>query len=78
MTSPARSAIRKLIATQKRGTDRGNRQKDLLQAKALIEALKVTDPWALTDAYEDASRQSDQGWRQQIERSLSELQLSVA
>lgn len=76
--SPARFAIHKLIVAQKRGTDRGKRQKDLLQAKALIEALKVTDPWALTDAYEDACAQGDLGWRQPIARSLSELRLSVA
>ena len=75
--SPARFAVHKLIVAQKRGTDRGKRQKDLMQAKSLIEALKVTDPWALTDAYEDACGQGEQGWRQPIERSLSELQLTV-
>ena len=75
--SPARFAIHKLIVAQKRGTDRGKRQKDLLQAKALIEALKLTDRWALTDAYEEACAQGDQGWRRPIERSLSELQLTV-
>jgi hypothetical protein len=75
--TPARYAIHKLIIAQKRATDRGKRQKDLLQAKALIEALKVTDQWALRDAHEDACGQGDQGWRQPIERSLGELGLAA-
>lgn len=75
--SPARFAIHKLIIAQKRATDRGKRQKDLLQAKALIEALKVTDQWALRDAYDDACSQGDQGWRHPIERSLSELGIAA-
>ena len=76
--TPARYAIHKLIIAQKRATDRGKRQKALLQAKALIEALRVTDQRALRDTYDDACGQGDQGWRHPIERSLSELQLSVA
>jgi hypothetical protein len=71
--SPARFAIHKLIVAQKRAADRGKRQKDLLQAKALIEALTETDRWALADACEDACEQGAQGWRQPIERSLGEL-----
>jgi hypothetical protein len=76
--TPARYAIHKLIIAQKRAADRGKRHKDLLQAKALIEALTITDRWALSDAYEDASGQGAQGWRQPIERSLSELGLTLA
>lgn len=75
--SPSRYAIHKLILAQKRTSDRGKRQKDLLQAKALIEALKVTDRWALADAYEEACQQGLQGWRQPIERSLKEIRLSL-
>lgn len=75
--SPARFAIHKLIVAQKRGTDRMKRQKDLLQSKALIEVLRVTDPWALTDAHDDACGQGDHGWRQPIARSLTELKISI-
>ncbi len=75
--APARFAIHKLIVAQKRASDRGKRQKDLLQAKALIESLKTTDRWALTDALEDAYGQGGQGWRQPIERSLGELGLTT-
>jgi len=69
---PARFAIHKLIVAQKRTSDRSKRSKDLLQAKALIEALQASDPWALADAYEDACAQGS-GWRQPIARSLQEL-----
>jgi hypothetical protein len=59
--SPSRYAIHKLILTQECTPDWGKRQKDLLQAKALIEALKITDRWALADAYQEACQQSEQG-----------------
>jgi hypothetical protein len=75
--SPARFAIHKLIIAQKRAIDRTKRQKDLLQAEALIKTLKVTDPWTLIDAFDDACGQGDQGWRQPIARSLAELKISI-
>ena len=75
--SPQRFAVHKLILAQKRATDRGKRQKDLLQAKALIEALQISDRWALSDAYDDAFQQGDQGWRQPIERSLEEIGVTI-
>ncbi|PYE90596.1 GSU2403 family nucleotidyltransferase fold protein [Phyllobacterium leguminum] len=74
---PARFAIHKLILAQKRTGDRSKRTKDLLQAKALIEALQFSDPWALADAYEEACAQGI-GWRQPIERSLQELKINAA
>ncbi len=55
---PARFAIHKLILAQERRDDqRTKRQKDLLQARALVEALQESDPYALEDAYEDATKQ---------------------
>ncbi|MBB2970024.1 GSU2403 family nucleotidyltransferase fold protein [Mesorhizobium sp. RMAD-H1] len=75
--APARFAIHKLIIAQKRTGDRSKRTKDLLQAKALIEALQASDPWALADAYEDACAQGS-GWQQPISRSLQELAIDAA
>ncbi|MEJ0011491.1 MAG: GSU2403 family nucleotidyltransferase fold protein [Bauldia sp.] len=76
---PARFAIHKLILAQERRDDqRAKRRKDLLQARALVEALRESDPYALADAYDDASGQGKRGWAKKIERSLSELQISVA
>lgn len=75
---PARYAIHKLIVAQKRhNVERSKRQKDLDQARALIEALTETDPYALTDAYENACQQGRKGWKEPMERSLSELKLSI-
>ena len=74
---PERFAIHKLILAQKRTGDRGKRQKDLLQAKALIEALFISDMWTLIDAYNDAAAQGAQGWKQPIERSLQELNIKI-
>lgn len=75
---PARYAFHKLIVAQKRhGVERSKRHKDLDQASALIEALKETDPYALTDTHENACQQGRKGWTEPIERSLSELGLSI-
>ena len=76
--SPARYAIHKLIVAQKRGGDRQKRSKDLAQAKALIEALRETDRYALADAYDDAAGRGEKGWRQPLAKSLSELDLTPA
>jgi hypothetical protein len=70
---PARYAVHKLIVAQKRGTDRAKRQKDLLQAGALIEAFRTHDAYALSDALIDAKVQGESGWARPIERSLAEL-----
>ena len=70
---PARFAVHKLIVAQKRGGDTSKRAKDLKQADALIAALKASDPFALSDALEDACAQGAAGWQRPIERSLHEL-----
>jgi hypothetical protein len=73
---PSRYAVHKLIIAQlRRGDQRLKRQKDLLQAKALIKALKVSDPYALEDALDDARGQGKKGWSVRIDRSLNELEL---
>ena len=77
--APARYAAHKLIVAQKRGGgDAAKRQKDLLQAKALIEALLQSDPWSIRDAVEDAKQQGKEGWGRPIDRSLKELNLGAA
>lgn len=73
---PARFAVHKLIIAQKRGGDTTKRRKDLAQADALIAALKAADPFALSDAYEDAASQGITGWKRPLERSLAELGLA--
>jgi hypothetical protein len=75
---PARFAVHKLILAQRRGgSGRLKRAKDLAQAKALIEALQIQDPFALEDALKDAQAQGDQGWATPIARSLAELGLEA-
>jgi hypothetical protein len=73
---PARYAVHKLILAQRR--DRSNqmkRTKDLAQAKALIEVLRVQDSFALEDAFADARAQGEKGWAAPIERSLKAIGL---
>jgi hypothetical protein len=74
---PARYAVHKLILAQEGGRSVAKRQKDLLQAKSLFEALNATDPFALQDALEDAKGRATKGWRRPIERSLRELALNA-
>ncbi|MGA9846666.1 MAG: GSU2403 family nucleotidyltransferase fold protein [Roseiarcus sp.] len=73
---PARYAVHKLILAQKRGPGSVKRQKDLDQAKALIDALKQADPFAIEDALEDARGRGERGWRDRINRSLHQLGLT--
>ncbi|MFS8036993.1 GSU2403 family nucleotidyltransferase fold protein [Xanthobacter sp. AM11] len=75
---PARFAVHKLILAQKRGGDTAKRAKDLVQAAALIAALRAADPFALSDAFEDACAQGATGWKRPAERSLAELGLTPA
>lgn len=75
---PARFAVHKLIVAQKRGGgDTAKRAKDLVQAGALIAALRASDPFALSDAFEDACAQGITGWKRPAERSLKELGLTA-
>jgi hypothetical protein len=73
---PARYAVHKLILAQKRRAEPAKRLKDLVQAKSLIEALSLSDPYAIPDQLKDA-RNRGPGWRQSIERSLDEIGLSL-
>jgi hypothetical protein len=76
--APARYAVHKLILAQKRHrTSREKRYKDLAQARALIEALAVADPFAVEDALDEARAQGDEGWARPISRSLIELGLDL-
>ena len=73
---PARFAVHKLILAQER-RDVPKRQKDLLQARALVEALSESDPYALADAFGDARSRGRRGWAARINRSLAELGLKL-
>jgi hypothetical protein len=70
---PARFAMHKLLIAQKRTVNREKRQKDLAQAKALIDILKRRDPYALIDAREAAFAEGLEGWEIPIKRSEKEL-----
>lgn len=73
---PARFAVHKLILAQKRApAERLKRQKDLLQARALIDVLRSSDPQSLDSALRSARRMGRKGWSLPIERSLSEIGL---
>jgi hypothetical protein len=72
--APARFAVHKLILAQRRRpNERGKRQKDLLQAKALVLALRQTDPEALATAYRSARGKGRDGWGKPIDKSLAEI-----
>lgn len=74
---PARYAAHKLIIAQKRRGTSAKREKDLAQAGALIEALRIADPFALADAVEEARSQGRDGWARPLERSLKELRIEL-
>jgi hypothetical protein len=75
---PSKYAVHKLIVAQKRGRhERIKRGKDLLQAKALIEALSETDPHALQDTVDDAFAKGKSGWKRPALRSLKELEIDL-
>ncbi len=71
--APARYGVHKLIIAQKRDAQNVKRQKDLTQARSLMEALAERDPWAWKDALDDASARGKSGWAAPIARSLKEL-----
>ena len=66
--------MHKLIIAQRRQEGLGKGSKDLLQAKALIEALSLSDPDAVDDAL-DNSRLQGRQWRAAINKSLKEIGL---
>ena len=72
---PARYAVHKLLVAQKRDAgELPKRRKDLLQAQALIDGLRVSAPFALEDALADARGRGRDGWAKPIERSLFEIE----
>jgi hypothetical protein len=73
LPDPARYAVHKLILAQKRPSGSAKRRKDLLQAKALMQALRDSDPYALNDAMKDARSRGKSGWQVPLERSLREV-----
>ena len=71
--TPLRYAIHKLIvAQQRKPTSAGKRQKDLLQARELIDIFMETDEVALQDCLDDARRRG-RAWKTAINASLTEL-----
>jgi len=77
LPQPARHAVYRLIVAQARGSDRGSREKDLLQAEALITALREGDPYALSEAFANACAHGGQAWQQAAEQSLAEIGLTI-
>lgn len=69
---PARYAVHKLIVAQVRSVDAVKRKKDLRQARELIEAIELSAPSSLEDAFHDA-RKKGRGWAKHIDASLGEI-----
>ena len=75
---PARFAVHKLILSQRRDSaNRVKRNKDLAQARALVDALLVHDRFALEDALADARAQGRKGWAEPIARALIEASIRL-
>lgn len=71
---PARFAVHKLILAQKRGAhELAKSRKDLAQAAAVVEALRISAPFDLDDALEDARARGRDGWTRPIDRSLAQI-----
>ena len=70
---PARYGVHKLIIAQATGRPPQKRLKDLLQARELMQALRLSNPWALDDALETA-RAHGVKWRAAIDRSIKEIE----
>jgi hypothetical protein len=69
---PARYAVHKLIIAQERKVDPAKRQKDLMQARTLMDALSEIEPGAVEDALENARKRGPR-WRGNIDKSLAAL-----
>lgn len=71
--TPLRYAVHKLIVAQQRGsTDTAKKQKDLQQARELIDVFLETDENALQDHLDDA-RGRGKAWKFAITASLKEI-----
>jgi hypothetical protein len=71
--NPVRFAVHKLIVAQRRKqTQKGKKQKDLKQARELIDIFLETDDAALQDALDEA-RDRGKAWKAAINASLKEI-----
>ena len=71
--APARFAVHKLLVAQKRERNElAKKQKDLRQAKELIDIFLETDEHTLQDALDDA-RDRGKSWKTAINASLKEI-----
>lgn len=71
--TPTRYALHKLIVAQQRGpTELSKKQKDLRQAKELLDILIETDENALQDELDEA-RDRGKSWKSAINASLREI-----
>jgi hypothetical protein len=73
---PARYAVHKLIVAQLRHAGSAKREKDLVQARELIAALRTSNPSAVSDALANA-RQRGGKWKAAIDRSMREIGLDL-
>lgn len=65
-----RFAVHKLILSQRRTHDQAKAQKDLEQARALIEAVETVRPGRVGDELQDALSRGRKGWRDPIGRAV--------
>lgn len=71
---PFRFAVHKLLVAQKRRYGEGpKRQKDLIQAAALMRALEARAPEEWKDMVDDARARGARGWAEPIDRSLRQI-----
>lgn len=73
---PMRYAIHKLLIAQQRKANAPKRNKDLKQAKDLIDVFLETDSDAFEDELQDA-RSRGPSWKKNIDASLSEIKKQV-
>jgi hypothetical protein len=73
---PMRYAIHKLLVAQERKSHSPKRNKDLKQAKDLIDVFVETDSLAFEDALDDARNRGSK-WKKSIDASLREIKRDV-
>jgi len=74
--APQRFALHKLIVARRRHEDRGKRQKDLMQAGALLDALVEKRPHELRAAWDEAFGRG-KNWRRLIGEGLGLLHPAI-
>jgi hypothetical protein len=71
--TPTRYALHKLLVAQERGrTELAKRQKDLRQARELMDILIDTDEASFQDSLDEA-RERGRSWKSAIHSSLKEI-----